>query len=184
MTAMLSRRLRQSALVSINGVASSPLDWVGPYFGAGSANHSLEVLRECGAFLMGRRTYEIFSRQWPGTPGEYAAALNAVPKYVFSSTLDVSDWNNTTIVRGDVAAAVAAMKAEPGPDLLFYGHGQFGQTLVDAGLVDELTLTVVPVVVGGEPFYRPFTGTQNWELTGARPGNDPGLASLTYRPRR
>jgi dihydrofolate reductase len=184
MTAVTSRRLRQSALVSINGVASAPLAWAGPYFGAGSANHSLEVLRESGAFLMGRRTYEVFSRQWPEAPGEYAAALNAIPKYVFSSTLDVPDWNNTTIVRGDVAAAVAALKAEPGSDLLFYGHGQFGQTLVDAGLVDELTLTVVPVVVGGEPFFRPVAGEQTWELVSVGPGNDPGLASLTYRPRR
>jgi dihydrofolate reductase len=184
MTATLSRRLRQSALVSINGVASSPLDWAGPYFGAGSAKRSLEVLRECGAFLMGRRTYEIFAKQWPGVPGEYAEALNAIRKYVFSSTLDVAAWTNTTIVRGDVAAAVAAMKAGPGPDLLFYGHGRFGQTLVDAGLVDELTLTVVPVVVGGEPFYRPATGTRAWELVSAGPGNDPGLASLIYHPRR
>jgi dihydrofolate reductase len=184
MTAVFSRRLRQSALVSINGVASTPLAWAGPYFGAGSANHSLGVLKKSGAFLMGRRTYEIFSQQWPGALGEYAEALNAIPKYVFSSTLDVPDWNNTTIVRGDVAAAVTAMKAEAGSDLLLYGHGQFGQTLVDAGLVDELTLTIVPVVVGGEPFYRPFTGTQTWELISAGPGNDPGLASLTYRPRR
>jgi dihydrofolate reductase len=184
MTAVFSRRLRQSALVSINGVASRPLDWAGPYFGAGSANHSLRALQDSGAFLMGRGTYDIFSRQWPGVPGEYAAALNAIPKYVFSSTLGVADWNNTTVVRGDVAAAVTAMKAEPGADLLFYGHGRFGQTLVDAGLVDELTLTVVPVFAGGEPFHQPFTGTQTWELVSAGPGNDPGLASLTYRPQR
>ena len=184
MTAVFSRRLHQSALVSINGVASTPLAWAGPYFGAGSANHSLEVLQKSGAFLMGRRTYEIFSRQWPGAPGEYAAALNAMPKYVFSSTLEVSDWHNTTIVRGDVAAAVAELKAEPGSDLLCYGHGQFGQTLIDAGLVDELTLTFVPVFVGGEPFFRPFTGTQAWELVSVGPGHDPGLATLTYRPQR
>ena len=184
MTAVFSRRLHQSALVSINGVASTPLAWAGPYFGTGSATHSLEVLQKSGAFLMGRRTYEIFSRQWPGAPGEYAAALNAMPKYVFSSTLEVSDWHNTTIVRGDVAAAVAALKAEPGSDLLCYGHGQFGQTLIDAGLVDELTLTFVPVFVGGEPFFRPFTGTQAWELVSAGLGHDPGLATLTYRPRR
>jgi dihydrofolate reductase len=182
MTSVFSRRLRQSALVSINGVASTPLAWAGPYFGDGSATHSLKVLQESGAFLMGRRTYEIFSQQWPGAPGEYAAALNAIPKYVFSSTLDASDWHHTTIVRGDVAAAVAALKAEPGLDLLCYGHGQFGQTLVDAGLVDELTLTFVPVFAGGEPFFRPFTGKQTWELVSAGRGNDPGLASLTYRP--
>lgn len=182
MTAVPSRRLRQSALVSINGVASTPLAWAGPYFGAGSANHSLALLQESGAFLMGRGTYEIFSQQWPAAPGEYADALNAIPKYVFSSTIGAAEWTNTTIVRGDVAAAVAGLKAEPGADLLFYGHGQFGQTLVEAGLVDELTLSFVPVFVGGEPFFQPFTGKQAWELISVGPGDDPGLASLTYRP--
>ena len=182
MSAPSSRRLRQSALVSINGVVSTPLAWAGPYFGAGSANHSLAVLRECGAFLMGRRTYEIFARQWPGADGEYAAALNAIPKYVFSSTLDVAHWSNTTIVRAEVTTAVAALKSEAGRDLLCYGHGQFGQTVVDAGLVDELTLTVVPVFVDGEPFFRPVAGDQAWELLSAGPGNDPGLATLSYRP--
>ena len=182
MSPVSSRRLRQSALVSLNGVVSTPLAWAGPYFGPGSAHHALAVLQECGAFLMGRKTYDLFSRQWPEADGAYAAALNALPKYVFSSTLEVAHWTNTSVVRGDVAAAVATLKAETGADLLMYGHGQFGQTLVDAGLVDELTLTVVPVFVDGEPLFRPVAGRQSWELLSAGPGDDPGLASLTYCP--
>ena len=122
-----SRRLVQSLLVSLNGVTSEPLSWAGPYFGPGSAAKSLQVLQNSGAFLMGRRTYEIFSQQWPGALGEYAGYLNAMPKYVFSSTLEKAEWTNTTVISGDVAAAVADLKQESGKDLLLYGHGQFGQ---------------------------------------------------------
>ena len=113
-----SRRLVQSLLVSLNGVTSEPLSWAGPYFGPGSAAKSLQVLQNSGAFLMGRRTYEIFSQQWPGALGEYAGYLNAMPKYVFSSTLEKAEWTNTTVISGDVAAAVADLKQESGKDLL------------------------------------------------------------------
>lgn len=132
---------------------------------------------------MGRHTYEIFARQWPGAPGEYAAALNRVRKYVFSSTLKLAEWSHTTVVRGDVSSAVASMKSHPGRDLLMYGHGRLGQSLLEAGLVDELTLNVVPVFADGEPLFRPGTVPGAWELYDVGPGADPGLATLTYRPR-
>jgi dihydrofolate reductase len=176
------RRLVQSALVSINGVISEPMSWAGAYFGDGSAARSLRALRASDGFLMGRRTYEVFSRQWPNASGEYADYLNAMPKYVFSSTLEKADWTNTSVVTGDVATTVARLKRQPGNDLIMYGHGQFGQTLIEAGLVDELTLTVVPVFVDGVPFFRDGGPQSRWELVNAGPGADPGLASLTFRP--
>lgn len=179
-----ARRLRQSLLVSLNGVTSRPMSWAGPYFGPGSAAASLASLQDSGAFLMGRVTYELFAAQWPDATGEYADYLNAMPKYVFSSTLNEAQWTNTQVISGDVAEAVAELKSTPGQDLMVYGHGRFGQTLVDAGLVDELTLLVVPVFVAdGTPLYRPGGTAQDWELVSAGPGHDPGLASLTYRPR-
>lgn len=175
-------RLRQAVLVSLNGVTSEPLTWAGPYFGEGSAARSLAVLQESDALLMGRRTYEVFSRQWPSVPGPYAEHLNKMPKYVFSNTLARPEWTNTTVLAGDVAEQVAALKRKHGRDLVVYGHGRFGQALCDAGLVDELTLTIVPVFVpAGEPFYR-TGGAGAWELVEAGPGADPGLAVLTYRP--
>ncbi|GAB2999143.1 dihydrofolate reductase family protein [Amycolatopsis acidiphila] len=184
MTQQNSRRLVQAVLVSLNGVTSEPLRWAGPYFGEGSAARSRTVLEDSGAMLMGRHTYEVFSRQWPSVPGPYADRLNAMPKYVFSATLDRPEWTNTTVVRGAVVEAVSALKHQHGKDLVVYGHGRFGQTLCDAGLVDELTLTVVPVFVAdGETLYRPGGSARTWELVGAGPGSDPGLASLTYRPR-
>jgi dihydrofolate reductase len=183
MTENSSRRLVQSVLVSLNGIIGEPMKWAGPYFGGGSAAHSLAALRRSDAFLMGRRTYEIFARQWPGATGPYADFLNQMPKYVFSSTLADAEWNNTTIISGEVADEVRALKEAGGNDLLFYGHGRFGQTLVDAGLVDELTLTMVPVFVpSGTPLFREGGESRRWDLVEAGAGHDPGLASLTYRP--
>lgn len=177
-----SRRLVQTALVSLNGVIGEPLSWAGPYFGPGSAEHSLKVLRRSDAMLMGRRTYELFSRQWPAASGPYAEHINAMRKYVFSSTLQEAEWTNTSVIADDPAKAVAELKRAPGRDLIVYGHGQFGQTLCDAGLVDELTLTVIPVFVDGTTYYRPGAQSRTWELVSAGPGRDPGLVSLTYRP--
>lgn len=179
------RRLRQSLLISLNGVTSEPLSWAGPHFGPGSASASLAALQASSALLMGRGTYDLFSRQWPVASGAYADFLNAMPKYVFSSTLGDASWTNTSVVPGDVVAAVTKLKRTPGKDLMVYGHGQLGQTLIDAGLVDELTLMIVPVCIGVDtPMYRPGGAAQTWDLVSAGPGNDPGLASLTYRPRR
>jgi dihydrofolate reductase len=178
-----SRRLVQSVLVSMNGVTSEPLTWAGPFFGPGSAAHALAVLKASSAMLMGRRTYEIFSQQWPSVSGEYADYLNAMPKYVFSSTLDRAEWANTTIKPGDVVQGVTALKQMVGDDLIVYGHGQFGQTLGDAGLVDELNLNLVPVFVpAGATLYRAGSSAQTWQLVSAGPGADPNLVALTYRP--
>jgi dihydrofolate reductase len=102
--------------------------------------HALEQLRANEAMLMGRRTYEVFARQWPGLSGDYAGRLNEMPKYVFSSTLASAEWNNTTVIRGDVVAEVAKLKAQDGNDLVIYGHGQFAHTLLEHGLLDELRL--------------------------------------------
>jgi dihydrofolate reductase len=178
------RRLLQTALVSLNGVVGEPLSWAGPYFGPGSAAHSLKVLQRCEAMLMGRRTYEVFSRQWPAASGPYAEHINAMRKYVFSSTLEEAEWTNSTVVAEDPAEAVAELKRMPGRNLIVYGHGRFGQTLCDAGLVDELSLTVVPVFAQGATFYRPGSPPHGWDLVSAGPGRDPGLVSLTYRPAR
>jgi dihydrofolate reductase len=175
-------KLTQSVLVSLNGVTSEPLPWAGPFFGAGSAARALSALAPVEAMLMGRRTYEIFSEQWPHTEGPYAERLNRIRKYVFSSTLTDPKWDNTVVFGGDVAEEVTRLKAATTGELTVYGHGRFGQTLCDAGLVDQLTLTVVPVFVAeGSPLFRPGESS-TWRLTGAREGPDPGLAMLTYVP--
>jgi dihydrofolate reductase len=177
-------KLTESVLVSLNGVTSEPLSWAGPYFGEGSAARALEVLRRSEAMLMGRGTYDVFAKQWPKAPGEYAGHLNGMRKYVFSSTLRNPEWENTVVLPGDVVEEVTRLKEAAKAELTVYGHGQFGQTLSDAGLVDELTLTLVPVFVpDGKTFYRPGQHAA-WQLVDVGEGPDRGLAVLTYRPVR
>jgi dihydrofolate reductase len=100
--------------------------------------------------------------------------------YVFSSTLRDPEWENTVVISGDVVKEVRELKQGAHAELMVYGHGRFGQTLCDAGLVDELTLSVVPVFVpDGETFYRPGQPA-TWRLVHVGKGSDPGVAVLTY----
>ncbi|WP_431782319.1 dihydrofolate reductase family protein [Streptomyces chumphonensis] len=102
------------------------------------------------AFLFGRRTYENFARDWPRmTDHPFADILNGLPKYVASHTLTRADWNPTTILSGDVPAQVAEVKRQPGRELQIHGCGRLAQSLLGAGLIDELRLVIAPVVVGG-----------------------------------
>jgi dihydrofolate reductase len=113
----------------------------------------LESILAAGGFLLGRRTYEIFAAYWPKAPEEeqvIAEPLNTKPKYVVSTTLtNPLDWQNSTLVEGDVAAAVAALKQEDGGDLHVIGSTELVQTLIEHDLVDEFRLMIDPVVLGG-----------------------------------
>jgi dihydrofolate reductase len=113
----------------------------------------LESIRAAGGFLLGRRTYEIFAAYWPNAPEEeqvIAEPLNTKPKYVVSTTLkEPLDWQNSTLVRGDVAAAVTAMKQEDDGDLHLIGSTELVQTLIQHDLVDEFRLMIDPVLLGG-----------------------------------
>jgi len=100
--------------------------------------------------LLGRRTYQIFEGYWPYQPDDHpiARTLNAARKHVASRTLTKLDWNNSTVLHGDVVAAVAALKAQPGPDLQIIGSGDLIQTLQAASLIDEYNVWTFPVVLG------------------------------------
>ena len=100
------------------------------------------------ALLLGRRTYEGFAAAWPEREGEFADKFNNMPKYVVSTTLSDPDWNNTTVISGDVAAEVAKLKDEVEGEIQIPGSIQLVNTLLEEGLIDEYRLMVYPVVLG------------------------------------
>jgi dihydrofolate reductase len=143
------RKLTIGALVSLDGVQHDPRSWASPYFDDAAAGESLAKLLEADAMLMGRRTYEYFAPTWPRTTGPYANRVNAIPKYVFSSSLDSVDWSGASLVRDDVVRSVRELKEQDGGDLVVYGFGRLGRTLLEHDLVDVLDLWVHPLLLGG-----------------------------------
>jgi dihydrofolate reductase len=127
--------------------------WQMPYFDEVSGKTVTEDIAGAGGFLLGRRTYEIFASYWPNAPDEVqdiARPLNDLPKYVASTTLtEPLEWQNSSLLEGDVADAVAALKREDGKDIRVIGSGGLVQTLMQHGLVDEYRLMIHPIVVGG-----------------------------------
>ncbi|WP_155372560.1 dihydrofolate reductase family protein [Catellatospora vulcania] len=125
--------------------------WVVPFFEPTLGDFINGVFGEVDAFLLGRRTYDIFAEAWPRSTDPHdpvANALNTLPKHVASRTLTSADWHNSTILGGDVVAEVAKLKEQPGRELQIHGSGALAQTLFDAGLIDVVRLIVFPVVLG------------------------------------
>lgn len=146
-----------SSLVSIDGVQHDPQSWVKQYFDAEAVEKSLVRLQNSEAMLMGRTTYEYFAASWPYAAGPYPDRINSMQKYVFSSTLESAEWNNTKVVSGDVVSEVTNLKQRSG-DLVIYGFGQLARTLLENDLIDVLEMWINPVVLGvGKPMFRPGT---------------------------
>src|SRR5262249_39399819 len=127
------RKIIEYTLIGMDGVfAGTDTSGFFKYRDEAYIRDGLGQLLACDAMLMGKTTYEAFAKIWPGRQHAWAERINGIRKYVFSSTLERTDWNNSTLIRGDVAAEVAKLKAEPGGDLLIYGHGQLAETLLKA----------------------------------------------------
>ncbi|GGU24447.1 dihydrofolate reductase family protein [Streptomyces lavendofoliae] len=142
------------------------------------------VFGRVDAFLLGRRTYEIFAAYWPHVTDEndpVASRLNALPKYVVSRTLDKAGWNNSTVLGGDLAEDVGRLKQGPGEEIQVHGSARLAQSLIALGLVDELNLLVYPVFLGKGRRLFPEGGSPTaFELTGHRTTST-GVAIHTYR---
>jgi dihydrofolate reductase len=145
-----------------------------------------EVMK-ADALLLGRVTYQGFAAAWPSRTDEggFADKMNGMPKYVVSTTLDKADWNNSTLIREDVADQVAKLKQQPGGDLLVNGSRTLVHSLMEHDLVDEYRLMVFPVVLGGgRRLFEDGSRKTALRLTEARPVGRDGVLVLTYEPAR
>lgn len=157
-------KLTVTAFVSLDGVYQGPGSpdedrsdgfsrggWFVPYLEPGFLAQAKTWLEQAGGLLLGRRTYESFSRDWPemNKPDDaIGLMMNRLPKYVASATLGATSWGPATVLRGDVLKEVAALKRRDGGELQVHGSGSLAGSLLAAGLVDELRLVVAPVIVG------------------------------------
>jgi dihydrofolate reductase len=136
------------------------------------------------ALLLGRVTYEGFAAAWPSREGEFADKFNRMPKYVVSSTLDEPEWNNSTVLKGNVKEEVEKLRREQDGDIVVHGSAQLAQTLIEDDLVDELRLMVYPVVLGsGKRLFGETSDKKPLRLVDSKVVGD-GVSILVYEPRR
>jgi dihydrofolate reductase len=141
----------------------------------------LDEVMESEALLLGRVTYEGFAKAWPSRSGDFADKFNGMPKYVVSATLKDPEWNNSTVIDGEVAEAVAELKRDVDGDILVNGSVQLVQTLVEHDLVDEYRLMVFPTILGaGKRHFGETSDAATLRLVDAKPAGETLI--LIYEP--
>jgi dihydrofolate reductase len=186
-------KIIMSENVSLDGVVEDPAGdegfrvggWVGRITDRKEvAKVTLDEALGTEALLLGRRSYEWLAARWPSRSGELADRLNALPKYVVSSTLDEPKWNNSTVIKGGVVNEVSKLKQELNGNIVVPGSFQLLRTLIEHDLVDELRLKIYPVVLGaGKRLFGETSDKKPMRLINARTLDD-GIAFLTYQPVR
>jgi dihydrofolate reductase len=186
------RKVVVSQFVSVDGVFEDPggsegWDRGGWAFkfdrGDDGDKFKLDEVMSSDALLLGRLTYEGFAAAWPSRSGDFADKFNGMEKYVVSNTLKDPDWNNTTVIDGDVAARIAELKQGTGGDILVNGSAELVRTLADNDLADEYRMMVFPIVLGdGKRMFDSLAGAHSLELVDSKPVGPQGVLVLTYRP--
>jgi len=179
------RKLVVSEFISLDGVVEDPR-WTFGFTGEDRERFKFEELAASDALLLGRVTYEGFAAAWPrmtASEGEYAEMMNGYPKHVVSTTLEEPlEWNNSTLVKGDLAEEVTRLKEQPGKDILVFGSADLVNTLMRHDLVVEYRLMVFPVVVrGGKRLFGDRGNTKTLKLVGTQTF-DSGAVVLSYGP--
>jgi dihydrofolate reductase len=189
------RKLVVNAFVTLDGVMQAPGGpeedrtggfahggWSVPFWDDAMLESMTEWVAKPFDLLLGRKTYEIFAAHWPYDEGPMADGLNGATKYVASTTLDKLDWANSNLIEGDVAAAVAQLKEQDGPEIQVHGSAGLIQTLLANRLVDELRIWTFPVVVGpGKRLFGDGTAPGDLKLIDSRT-TATGVLVATYEP--
>jgi dihydrofolate reductase len=192
------RKVIVSEFLTVDGVMQAPGDsdedreggfehggWQLPYFDDIAGSSVAEGFGSAGGLLLGRKTYDIFAAYWPNQPADdpFVGTMNSIPKFVASRTLEEPlKWENSTLLKGDVAKEVARLKEQSGGDLQVIGSGDFAQTLMQHDLVDEYALMVHPLVLGtGKRLFRDGNPRTALRLVDTKTTTT-GTLILTYQP--
>lgn len=177
------RKIKVSMYMALDGVVENPM-WTFPYWNDEIAEMQKNALFSSDALLLGRVTYEAFAEAWPGREDEmgFAQRINAMRKYVVSTTMTEGNWGETTIIREDVTGEIRKLKEKPGDDIIVYGGVSMVDTLLKDDLADEINVITYPILIGGgDKFFRPRETPYKLKLIEARPFPS-GVVSLRYAP--
>jgi dihydrofolate reductase len=178
------RKIVAGLFVSLDGVVEAPEKWQFPYFNDEMGQALGSAMAASDTLLLGRRTYQEFAAFWPKQSGNvpFAEQLNAMPKVVVSSTLRSAEWQPATLINGEAARAVAALKRQSGRNILVNGSATLVRWLLRENLLDELSLLVCPVVVGeGWRLFEGWSDRLPLQVADSTTFST-GVLSVTYRP--
>jgi len=186
------RKVIVSEYVTLDGVFEDPGGgegtthggWSFQFWSEEAAKYKFDELFASDALLLGRVTYEGFAKAWPTMKdaGEFAERMNSIPKYVVSTTLKELEWNNSHLLKGNIAEEVARLKQQEGQDILVAGSGELVRTLMQHALIDEYRLMVHPVVLGGgKRLFSDGSGKTVLKLVDTQSFSS-GIVVLSYQP--
>ncbi len=180
------RKITAGLFVSLDGVVESPDKWQFPYFNDEMGEAVGASMAAADAMLLGRVTYQEFASYWPGASSEdqpFADYMNNTPKYVVSTTLEEPlEWNNSTLIKGNVAEEITRLKQQPGENIGITGSATLVQYLLQEDLLDKLELLVHPVVVGsGKRLFEGGGESKGLRLLDSKTFST-GVVFLTYQP--
>lgn len=184
-------KLIVTEFVTLDGVIEDPggagkFEYAGWSFkfnrGKEGDKFKLDETMASGALLLGRVTYEGFAEAWPKMKNEFADKFNQMPKYVVSTTLKDPKWNNSTVIKGDLAKEVAKLKKELKDDIVVHGSGRLVRSLLGLNLIDEWRLMVFPVILGkGNRLFEEGSAHKTLKLIDSKPVGPDGVIILTYQ---
>jgi dihydrofolate reductase len=174
------RKIIVSTYVSLDVVIEAPEKWSLKLWNDEHAKYAHDQLFASDALLMGRKVYKDFAASWPSRRNEFADRMNGLPKHVVSTTLEEAEWNNSTIIKENVAEEVSRLKEQPGQDILMYGSADLMHTLMEHDLIDEYRIWVHPVVLGsGRRLFRDESETKILRLVDTTTFSS-GVVLLSY----
>ena len=176
------RNVVAGLMVSLDGVVEAPEAWTGPYFTPELGQEVGALMARADTMLVGRKTYETFAASFAGQTGGMADAMNNTPKLVASTTLETVDWQNSTLIQGDLATELNRLKQQDGKNINVSGSATLIRSLLEEGLLDELRLLLFPVVVGsGARLFEGYEQPLGLTLADSQTFTS-GVVNLVYRP--